>query len=115
MRDRPSFDVFAAIAAAQAGARGDEAGLDWAESALRARPSLLSLERVLGMRAARADESRREEIALMQQLIAPHARNLARFACSKCGFKARRHYWQCPGCAAWDTYAPRRVEELERG
>lgn len=115
MRDRPSFDVFAAIASAQGGARGDEAGLDWAESALRARPSLLSLERVLGMRAARADESRREEIALMQQLIAPHARNLARFACSKCGFKARRHYWQCPGCAAWDTYAPRRVEELERG
>lgn len=28
-------------------------------------------------------------------------------ACTQCGFKARRHYWQCPGCNAWDTLPAR--------
>lgn len=27
--------------------------------------------------------------------------------CGRCGFKARRHYWQCPGCSAWDTLPAR--------
>ena len=27
--------------------------------------------------------------------------------CGQCGFKARRHYWQCPGCSAWDTVPAR--------
>ncbi len=114
MREHPSFDAFAAVSASEAAARGEAAGLEWTERALRAQPSLLGLERLLGMRAASADDAQREEIALMQQLIAPHTRSLARFACAKCGFKARRHYWQCPGCAAWDSYAPRRVEESGR-
>ena len=28
------------------------------------------------------------------------------------GFEAKQHFWQCPGCQAWDSYPPRRVEEL---
>ncbi len=34
-------------------------------------------------------------------------RPLALHRCSACGFKARRHYWQCPGCTAWDTIPAR--------
>jgi lipopolysaccharide assembly protein B len=30
----------------------------------------------------------------------------ARYACKACGFQARSHYWQCPGCHQWETYAP---------
>jgi lipopolysaccharide assembly protein B len=29
----------------------------------------------------------------------------ARYACKSCGFQARSHYWQCPGCHQWETYA----------
>ena len=25
---------------------------------------------------------------------------------------AKQHFWQCPGCQAWDSYPARRVEEL---
>ena len=32
--------------------------------------------------------------------------------CAACGFEAKDHFWQCPGCQAWDSYPPRRVEEL---
>ena len=25
------------------------------------------------------------------------------FICAACGFRTRRHYWQCPGCHRWDS------------
>lgn len=34
-----------------------------------------------------------------------------RYRCASCGFEARTWFWQCPGCQAWDSYPPRRVEE----
>ena len=37
----------------------------------------------------------------------------ARYRCGKCGFRARDFHWQCPGCSQWDTYAPKRIEELD--
>ncbi len=114
LHERPSFDAFAAISAAMSAAQGEAAALAWAEQALRARPSLLGLEKLLALRAAHADDAQREEIALMQKLIAPQTARLSRFVCAKCGFKARRHYWQCPGCAEWDSYAPLRAEEAGR-
>jgi lipopolysaccharide assembly protein B len=42
-----------------------------------------------------------------------HASNpLRRYRCAACGFEARQHFWQCPGCQSWDSYPARRVEEL---
>lgn len=37
---------------------------------------------------------------------------LQRYRCAACGFEARQHFWQCPGCQSWDSYPARRVEEL---
>ena len=37
---------------------------------------------------------------------------LTRYRCAACGFEARQHFWQCPGCQSWDSYPARRVEEL---
>lgn len=37
---------------------------------------------------------------------------LSRYRCASCGFEAKEHFWHCPGCQAWDSYPPRRVEEL---
>jgi lipopolysaccharide biosynthesis regulator YciM len=37
---------------------------------------------------------------------------LRRYRCAACGFEAGTHFWQCPGCQTWDSYSPRRVDEL---
>jgi lipopolysaccharide assembly protein B len=37
---------------------------------------------------------------------------LKRYRCAACGFEAQQYFWQCPGCQSWDSYPPRRVEEL---
>lgn len=44
----------------------------------------------------------------LEQAIKP----LARYRCAACGFEAKEHFWHCPGCQAWDSYPPRRIEEL---
>jgi lipopolysaccharide biosynthesis regulator YciM len=54
----------------------------------------------------------RTELSLVKTLVGGYAQKLARYQCSHCGFKAKQFYWQCPGCGHWESYAPRRTEEL---
>ena len=49
---------------------------------------------------------------LVQRALEHAAKPLTRYRCAACGFEANRHFWQCPGCQAWDSYPARRVEEL---
>ncbi len=114
-RAHPSIDAFAALAEARTVRDGGERALEWAEQAMRASPSLLGLEKMLALKSSLPGEGDRTEIELAQRLIQAQARRLSRYVCGHCGFKARQFYWQCPGCNRWDTYPPKRSEELERG
>ncbi len=57
-----------------------------------------------------AKETLDDERAMLEGLVKRQAEHQSRFVCSHCGFRARRHYWQCPGCARWDTYPATRQE-----
>lgn len=48
----------------------------------------------------------------IQRALDRAAKPLMRYRCAACGFEARQHFWQCPGCQSWDSYPARRVEEL---
>jgi lipopolysaccharide biosynthesis regulator YciM len=50
--------------------------------------------------------------ATVQKALEQAIRPLARYRCAACGFEAKEHFWHCPGCQAWDSYPPRRIEEL---
>lgn len=109
----PSSDIFAALAEAKAAENGAEAAQIWAEQQLRKTPSLLGLEKLLALRAQSAPNEQHGDMELIQKMIQAQARRLSRYVCNHCGFKARQFYWQCAGCNRWDTYAPKRSEELE--
>ena len=49
---------------------------------------------------------------LVQRALDHATKPLTRYRCAACGFEAKQHFWQCPGCQAWDSYPARRVEEL---
>lgn len=100
--------------AAQAAAQSNQTGVSGgAEPAGRA----VSVDR-----ASQADRTRPADPAtqagpsedgdLVQAMIQAQVRRLSRYVCGHCGFKARQFYWQCAGCNRWDTYAPKRSEEL---
>ncbi|GAA5233474.1 lipopolysaccharide assembly protein LapB [Verticiella sediminum] len=122
----PSQDLFDAIFQGLNADRGVGAAWVFARQALKKRPSLLGLDRLLQAQLQRplgeapergADERDEwisdEDAALVRSLINRHTQRLGRYACRACGFRAKRFYWQCPGCNAWETYLPKRLEELE--
>ncbi|WP_026354280.1 lipopolysaccharide assembly protein LapB [Massilia niastensis] len=79
---------------------------------LRRNPTLLGLDKLLEARLMDAPAHVWEELSMVKNLVQRYTQKLARYQCSYCGFKARQFYWQCPGCSRWETYPPRRTEEL---
>jgi len=79
---------------------------------LRRTPTLLGLDKLLDARLMDAPVTVVSELTMVKNLVHGYTQKLARYQCSHCGFKARQFYWQCPGCSRWETYPPRRTEEL---
>jgi lipopolysaccharide assembly protein B len=77
-------------------------------------PSLSALSKLAETRLALAElNGSPERIADLQAtlgLLKQRTTALARYTCGNCGFRARRFYWQCPGCNNWEAYSPRRSE-----
>ena len=117
----PSLDLFNVVFRAARTQRGTAFAWSFARSALQSHPSLLGLDRLLEVELAQAAEGQAQverplsadDMGLLRRLIQKHTQRLDRYSCRACGFQARRFYWQCPGCNAWETYKPRRLEELE--
>jgi lipopolysaccharide biosynthesis regulator YciM len=79
---------------------------------LRRTPTLLGLDKLLEARLMDAPAAIWDELSMVKNLVQGYTQKLARYQCGHCGFKARQYYWQCPGCSKWETYPPRRTEEL---
>lgn len=115
----PSLDMFKVVFGGLRAQQGYGPAWEFARDALRAHPSLLGLDRLLEAELASDDTPKQAGIApgadlgLLRTLIHKHIQRLDRYSCRVCGFEARHFYWQCPGCNSWETYEPRRIEELK--
>jgi lipopolysaccharide biosynthesis regulator YciM len=75
---------------------------------LASEPSLVAASLWLaGEHFGQPDEERLVKAAL-EHACTP----LKRYRCAACGFEARQYFWQCPGCQSWDSYPPKRIEEI---
>lgn len=135
----PSLDVFNVVFREIRSQQGHKPAWAFAREALRAQPSMLGLDRLLeaelstgekrpldyaapsGIPGAETSGERASAVleiaagadfSLLRSIIHRHTQRLDRYACQVCGFEARHFYWQCPGCNSWETYQPRRLEEL---
>ena len=91
---------------------GVEAAYRLVREELRHSQTLLGLDKLLEAQLMLAPPERQPDMQLVKNLIHAHARRMTRYACENCGFKARQFFWHCPGCGGWETYLPRRAEEL---
>jgi lipopolysaccharide biosynthesis regulator YciM len=112
MAETSSIDLLEVVFKAVLELDGVEAANQLVSDELRRTPTLLGLDKLLDARLMDAPPSVRPELSLVKNLVHGYAQKLARYQCSHCGFKARQFYWQCPGCSRWETYSPRRTEEL---
>lgn len=107
--ESPSLDVAEALVQGEI-ATGKSAGeaREWYVRHMQQEPSLIAAARWL----AEEQLAHEEAHPTVQQSLDHAARPLARYRCAACGFEATAYFWQCPGCQAWDSFPPRRVEEL---
>ena len=104
-----SLDVLDAIVALEASdASGGATARERYARHLETEPSLVAAAKWIA--GERADG--RLANPYVQRALDHAVKPLTRYRCAACGFEAKQHFWQCPGCQAWDSYPARRVEEL---
>ena len=113
--DAPSIDLLDVVAHRATAWSGAAAAEALIAKETQRHPSLLGFERLLEARMANNQNNGKDdgELRLLSSLLSNHTQKLARYRCNKCGFRAREFHWNCPGCTSWDSYPPRRVEELD--
>ncbi|HEX8404486.1 MAG TPA: lipopolysaccharide assembly protein LapB [Duganella sp.] len=107
-----SIDLLEVVYKAVLELDGLDAAKELVVNELRRTPTLLGLDKLLEARLVDAPATVVSELSMVKNLVHGYTQKLARYQCSHCGFKARQFYWQCPGCSRWETYPPRRTEEL---
>ena len=112
LAEAPSIDLLEVVFKGVLDLDGVEAANRLVSEELRRTPTLLGLDKFLEARLMNAPAEIQPELAVVKTLVHSYTQKLARYQCSHCGFKARQFYWQCPGCNRWETYPPRRTEEL---
>jgi lipopolysaccharide biosynthesis regulator YciM len=101
----PSLDVLDGMAAL---AGDPEAARSSYVQHLQREPSLVAAAKWLAGEKLEHEQFHPEVQRALDYAVKP----LTRYRCAACGFEAKQHFWQCPGCQAWDSYPARRVEEL---
>ncbi|MBE7940853.1 MULTISPECIES: lipopolysaccharide assembly protein LapB [Ramlibacter] len=100
-----SLDVLEALASLES---DPEVTRDWYVRHLENETSLVAATRWLAGERLEHQEFHGQIQGALEHACKP----LTRYRCAACGFEAKQHFWQCPGCQAWDSYPARRVEEL---
>ena len=108
-----ALDLFNAIFHATMKSEGATAAYNLVQEDLRQNPTLVGLDRLLEAELLAAPESKRADLKVLKDLVHTHSSRLAVYLCGNCGFKAKQFYWQCPACAGWETFPPRRTAEYD--
>lgn len=112
LAEASSIDLLEVVLKAVNEMDGIEPAYQLISEELRRTPTLLALDKFLAIRMQHVPPEGRNELSMVGNLVHTYAQKLARYQCTQCGFKARQFYWQCPGCSQWESYPPRRTEEM---
>ena len=108
-RTEPSLDLLSAIGQLDSDARRQRERLTLH---LAAHPALSAAQQLLCLGTGQgAAPLVGPEVQAIVAALEQGARPLQRYRCAACGFEGQHHFWQCPGCMAWDSYPPLRLEE----
>ncbi len=111
-RRAPSVELLDAMALLDTDLRRQRARL---AAFLAQQPQLSAAQRLLQLATPEAGRLDGEETRLVVDAVNRAAQPLQRYRCAACGFEARHYFWQCPGCMAWDSYPPEKLEATSLG
>ncbi len=107
-KKNPSLDVLEAIVRLDALTPAGTSARDWYVKHLEREPSLIAAAQWISGEKLEHEQFHPQVQRALDHAVTP----LRRYRCAACGFEASQHYWNCPGCQAWDSYPARRIEEL---
>lgn len=107
-KKNPSLDVLEAIVRLDALTPAGTSARDWYVKHLEREPSLIAAAQWISGEKLEHEQFHPQVQRALDHAVTP----LKRYRCAACGFEAAQHYWNCPGCQAWDSYPARRIEEL---
>jgi lipopolysaccharide biosynthesis regulator YciM len=73
---------------------------------LRSRPSVRGLVHMIELSLKSAAEHERDTLVVLDELVRKLLEGKSVYRCSRCGFGARAHHWQCPSCKSWGSVKP---------
>lgn len=89
-----------------AGREGERAAVDFLTRQLRQRPSVRGLMALIDATLDKTTGEARENFLILRDLTRKLLEGQAMYRCSRCGFGAKAHHWQCPSCKNWGTVRP---------
>ncbi|KRE89132.1 hypothetical protein ASG87_06235 [Frateuria sp. Soil773] len=85
---------------------GERVAIDFLTSQLRQRPSVRGLMALIDATMDKIEGEARENFLILRDLTKKLLEGQAMYRCSRCGFGAKAHHWQCPSCKSWSTIRP---------
>ncbi|TAL72958.1 MAG: lipopolysaccharide assembly protein LapB [Rhodanobacter sp.] len=85
---------------------GKHAAVDFLTAQLRRRPSVRGLMALIDATMDSIQGEARDNFLILRDLTKKLLEGQAMYRCSRCGFGAKAHHWQCPSCKSWSTIRP---------
>lgn len=85
---------------------GQRVAVDFLTSQLRLRPSVRGLMALIDATMDKIQGEARENFLILRDLTRKLLEGQAMYRCSRCGFGAKAHHWQCPSCKTWGSIRP---------
>jgi lipopolysaccharide biosynthesis regulator YciM len=95
-----------ALAKLFASTRGETIAIEFLTRQLRQRPSVRGLMTLIVTDLHRSQGEARENLLVLQDLARRLLEGQAAYRCTRCGFGAKSHHWQCPSCKTWGSVRP---------
>lgn len=85
---------------------GKGAALAFLSRQLKQRPSVRGEAAYIEMSLRDADSDPAAALKTLKQITDQLVVRTPGYRCQRCGFGARAHHWQCPGCKSWGSIKP---------
>lgn len=92
---------------------GLQAASDYLARELRMRPSVRGESALIDMAFRSETQDADHTLRVVKQITDQLVIKTPGYRCQKCGFSARSHHWQCPGCKSWGMVKPIRGQALD--
>lgn len=85
---------------------GQAAALEFLSRQLRLRPSVRGEAEFIDLSLRDAATDPASALRTLKQVTDQLVVRTPGYRCQRCGFSARAHHWQCPGCKSWGSIKP---------